>query len=129
MLTKVELEIDVPEGYEVVRYGLPKEGEVYLAACRKKPKITKAFRDYEVANKIILQPIWEWPAWLKAPWIAMDEDGMWWGYQEEPQVVKDSWESRLNWYFNLNAEWATDFTPPPYTDWTKSLRKNPHLEN
>lgn len=127
MLTKVELEIDVPEGYEVVRYGLPKEGEVYLAACRKKPKITKAFRDYEVANKIILQPIWQWPAWLKAPWIAMDEDRTWYVYEDKPHISRDTWIN-VN-QMNSIEDWAIDFTPPPCTDWTKSLRKNPHLEN
>jgi len=61
------------------------------------------------------------PDWVK--WVAMDEDGRWWGYEEEP-VIHDpdhNWSASrpLMAWKNIRS-----YTPPePVTDWRESKRR------
>ena len=67
---------------------------------------------------------WVWPAWLTAPWIAMDGNGKWFGYSKEPVDLCCTFAARVA--VQLSDPTAVNFTPPPCTDWTKSKRQNPN---
>jgi hypothetical protein len=51
--TKVEFEIELPKGYEFVRYGLPKEGEQYLSDDNN--NVFTASSDFDYALCIIVR--------------------------------------------------------------------------
>ena len=75
---------------------------------------------------IILRPVWKWPEWLTATWIAMDSDGSWCFYEEKPVIEGAVWsdvDGEVSCARHL--EWAVSFTPPQCTDWRKSLRQKP----
>lgn len=137
--TKVELEINLPEGYEFVRYGTPKKGEWFMAHAANSTAVQSKLNwvsDFESNKRFILQPVappWDWPTWLKAPWIAMDKSGEWWGYEARPTVKGSYWGKRNEDVSDPYPKyddipfWMLDFIPPTCTDWTKSLMRNPHL--
>ncbi len=106
---QVTIEVDVPEGYE---------------------GFLRPLTEYDNCYALNWRPVWQWPAWLKAEWIAMDADGVWWAYENEPNVF-----DRATWYaggskFEIDPR-AFDFTPPPSvdwkhgTDWRQSKRRRP----
>lgn len=69
---------------------------------------------------------WEWPAWLKANWIAMDGgSGDWIAFiSEDPPFIDEDgeWVVKEGDWFDLNF---LEFSPPPCEDWEQSLRRNP----
>lgn len=92
--------IDIPEGYEFVRYGVAKIGEStlyyngeitywYITSCN---------------SRIIVRKKFEWPSWLKAAAIATDKNREVWIYGEVPVKGEYSWfvengssnETRIN---------------------------------
>ena len=126
-----EIKLTAPEGYEFTgEYRQAKAGEFYAI-----PVVTfDGFHPINVERRkcdvsdtrgyyYILRPTWQWPEWLTAPYIAMDEDGNWYAYLVQPSMKSTSWCGGTCSYLGegLNA-----FTPPPCTDWQKSLRKNPN---
>jgi len=121
---KQTIEIDVPEGWEIVGYRRPQHDEFYL----KDGEIVKAYLNCLTYSAIIVKRSWEWPEWLKADWIAMDESGKWFAYSCAEPVLDDKvWargEADVCIVLNSNM---IDFNPPPCDDWKKSLRKNPRL--
>jgi len=60
------------------------------------------------------------PPWIE--WLAMDEDGGWYGYQLEPELQKKSWGARLNTSF---VYIPTLFAPAIAADWRQSLIRRP----
>lgn len=68
-----------------------------------------------------VRKVWHWPEWLTAKWIAMDEDGEWFGYEAEPLLCDCIWLARCR----MIALSLTTFVPPPCTDWRQSKRRNP----
>lgn len=120
------VEVDVPDGWEVERVGLPKNGDRYLDALGN---VDKSFGD-TTTLRVIVRPAWVWPDYLLASWIAMDADGSWWAYAVEPQVASDMcWDAPRDYRHprsRINAR-IIKFTPPPTADWKSSKRKNPNL--
>jgi hypothetical protein len=89
--------------------------------------VIEQFDEVGRGPRIIVRPAWQWPAWLKAPWIAQDRQGSWLSFNDEPLASerRDSGWDR-NEELCLNSP-HIDFTPPPCTDWRESKRKNPNL--
>jgi hypothetical protein len=129
-MAKAMVEVDLPDGWELACAYLrkPKEGEDILSGkCR--PFVAR-LRD-EDQYAVVIRQVWQWPDWLKAPWIAMNRDGEWFAHQLEPEV-------------RWNSEWISDgdrrilsgdkshvfafydFTPPHCNYWRQSKRKNPN---
>ena len=57
----------------------------------------------------------EIPAWVC--WIAQDADGIWWGYQAEPNV------SHSGWYENEVGDCVRLRDGEPNSDWLSTLNR------
>ncbi len=114
--------VKIPDGYEATgEYRPVKVGEYYLSdAARGITHQGPASADFP-----ILRRKWTWPAWLKAPYIAMDENGGWTAYNNPPYLCPGYWNAGGRHLSSLQE--MTDFTPPPCTDWRQSLTANPYL--
>lgn len=121
-MPKHTVQIDVPDGWRIAAYRSPLEGEWYL----EDGDVVQAMADF-TGHRIVLCADWRWPAWLKAGWVAMNEDGDWMAYNAPPWIDCDElfWtchkDSSIMW---LHPDYFR-FDPPPYDDWTSSLRQNP----
>lgn len=111
---KLSIELEVPYGYECVRAVLD-SGE------RLAPD-----EHLLITRRIIVigKKPWQWPEWLLAEWIAMDEDGEWWSHESEPYIDDHIWNSAEGMVL-INSKHVA-FTPPFCTDWTRSKRRNPN---
>lgn len=117
---KIEVEVDIPKGCEVVRCEST-DGTPDL-------QFGESYNTYRVDGRIwfvIYRPSWQWPEWLTAEWIARDADGEWWAFNQKPRASCGSWISEGGRYFLLSKKLVA-FTPPPCTDWRQSLRRNPN---
>ncbi len=57
----------------------------------------------------------EIPTWVC--WIAQDADGVWWGYQVEPNL------SHLSWYENEGGDSVRLGKGAPGLDWKSTLKR------
>lgn len=123
-MDKLTITLTAPKGYEFtgeIRQATKGEHYYYLfGSDRGTVAECGSFTDYKYP---ILRPTWQWPEWLTAPYIAMDEDGNWYAYLVQPSMKSTSWCGGTCSYLGegLNA-----FIPPPCTDWKQSLRRNPN---
>lgn len=82
----------IPEGYEVVRWGKPKRGELFLLDSGK---VTDAIFDFEKDHVLIVrktEPVLDVSKIrLKKGWIAQDKDGQNYLYCEKPQLCESGW--------------------------------------
>lgn len=117
----VKLDIDVPEGFEVVGCYPPKEGEYYLDADTLY-KAIKAQSNFNNA-RIVLRKKHVWPKWVKPGWISVDKDGTvnWSLYK--PTLKRDNWTYDVM-YDNL--ELFLDLPLPHFNDWTEACWKVTH---
>lgn len=130
-MAKAMVEVNIPDGFELAEPATrqPKQGEFYLLI----DGVAHQAASTNGVSAPILRPAWTWPAWLKAPWIAMGEGGAWYAFEEEPHVseVHDCWIGgkgmRIPFSSHASVFTFLDFTPPPCTDWRQSKRKNPNL--
>lgn len=121
-MPKQTVEVPVPEGWLIAAYRVPLEGEHYL----HDGEAVEALTDF-TDDRLVLVADWRWPSWLKAGWIAMDKDGQWYAYNDEP-VIDDAAE-----YWFADADYGEAlidpdmfrFDPPTCDDWRTSLRQNP----
>ena len=126
-MTKQTLELEVPEGWELTgEYRASKSEEYFLT-----PRGTVVkHRFFDEVPKIIVRQDWQWPEWLKAPWIAMDKSGDWYAFNERPVIEQ---QSSICWKPQTDSGCSTldpsmyAINLPACEDWTKSLRQNPHL--
>lgn len=112
-LTAKQLET-LGDEWEVVRVGFAKKGEMCMTV--KGDEVWEAVCDHD-DYRLVVRRKWQWPEWIKdGVWIAMDKDGKWYLYAEEPRRDESMWlgpdASRL--------EHLCDFTPPPVVDWRHS---------
>lgn len=119
---KIEIELDVPDGWELTgEFRKAEVGEYSITADEPLHKWTIPTS----SSYFIVRKKWQWPEWLKAEWIAMDRNGRWFGYDRKPDRTSQDWYGCGGLYTNLLL---TDFTPPPCDDWKQSLRRNPNAE-
>ena len=105
----VQVEVEIPDGYEL--------------ACKPINIDPVKFKDKKHTDyRLLLRPAWQWPAWLKSRWIAMDDDVGWYAFSSRPHMLNNGWGGKCEF---LDSR-LFDFTPPPCDDWTKSLRENPN---
>ena len=117
---KIEIEIHIPDGYEFVR--LDESCETRM------PESTHGAVTVHGKNQyVIVRKSWQWPEWLTAEWIAMDKDGDWMAFSCLPKKSGSWWASDDIIAITLSGG-KLAFTPPPCTDWTQSLRRNPKAE-
>jgi hypothetical protein len=126
-MAKQTLELEVPEGWELTgEYRFSRDGEHFLTSLGKVVK----HRLSDAIPRIIVRQDWQWPEWLKAPWIAMDKSGDWFAYDGKPvlgQQSSISWKPQIDSGCSILDPSMYTINLPACEDWTKSLRKNPHL--
>jgi len=61
------------------------------------------------------KPDFNIPAWVC--WIAQDADGVWWGYQVEPNL------SHISWYENEVGDCVRLGKSEQNEDWVSTLRR------
>jgi len=123
---KVQVWVDIPDGYELACAEMrpPNDREMFIS---ERGYVERFNKGVKLGPRIIIRPAWQWPNWIRAEWIAMDSDGLWWCYTVEPNIYCDEWRSCE---LAVNLETALlDFTPPHCTDWRTSKRRNPRTKN
>ena len=121
----VEVRIEIPIGWEYVGFRPAKSGEhvLYVAPGNCVASHYTSLLQSPLCC-FIVRPAWQWPSWLKARWIAMDQCGDWWAYASmEPRPFGTTWHGTDGSRIDTDI---FDFTPPPCTDWRESLRENPN---
>lgn len=124
VMDKLCVMLTAPEGYEFtgeIRQAVKGEFYYFLNGVdegRLEQPVSSTAYKYP-----ILRPKWEWPEWLKAKYIAMDQCGIWYAFDTEPRISDRSW--RGDGCYMLSTK-SIDFTSPTCTDWKQSLRKNPN---
>lgn len=126
---KIEIEIDIPEGYEFVAHRKALHGETYINNHGNISVWTggKSHGVYSIVRKT--KPPFQWPAWLKAAAIAKDESGYVCAYSIEPAFRDGYWIGKsdaivLNYtgIFNIDLSWFNSVKPE------HSLVLNPNLK-
>lgn len=124
----ITIEVDIPDGYEATgEFRLPDESrECWLsnfsAVCE--PHDGRATVH---GPRLILRKKWQWPEWIKLPYIAMQPNGDWYGFSDKPSF-QDGFRWDGHGFVYLLSPDYFDFTPPECTDWRQSLRKNPNAK-
>lgn len=122
---KIEIEIDIMAGHEFVRLHTGVHPDLEDDELVDWRELING-----VWHFVVVRPIWKWPEWLTAGWIAMDKDGRWNAFHKKPYVpdgdavewmVGDGSEN----YIALNPRYI-NFVSPQCDDWRKSLRRNPN---
>lgn len=111
--------LDFP-GYKVVRFGEPRTGETFVSGTGE---IMGCVGNTMGQPRLILEKLWDWPIWLKAKYITMDEDGTWFAYKSEPTIGPENWYTEDGVAAALTV---LDLEGPKCDDWTNSLMENPH---
>lgn len=115
---KQSCEIEIPGGWEFERFDKPKDGEHVL----HRDRVLQAAHDWD-SYAVILKPAWQWPFWLKANWLAMDEDGTWTAFMDEPKIEDDEmWGGDE--YYEVKEDFL-DCVLPVCHDWRQSKRRRP----
>lgn len=117
---KIEVEIEdgvIPDGYEVVRIGIPKCGEkVVNFGVHTVEKVRGVVQ-------IIIRDKWTpGNVSLKTGWVAMDYHGtarQWWWHETKPDYTAGVWHSTGSMMRLCSLNW----TPPPCTGPEDSLRE------
>lgn len=122
----VSVQVEIPDGHEIVGVRPPKMGEQYVY---RDAEIHSATFDWTNTPVIILRPEWQWPKELGSKFaaVAMWHGGEWFATTKVPQFSK-----QCNWWGNYEQivrlslfDW---WTPPPCTDWKQSMRRNPRVK-
>lgn len=127
-MAKQTVTVDLPEGWELADAAMrtPIPGEHYINVYgdiekESTPRMTPIYR-------VIVRKAWEWPAWLRAPWIAQWSNGNWFAFTQEP-TLRFNCPGAPNGYVGGFETWLNPdlvaFAPPPCDDWKASKRRNP----
>lgn len=121
-MSKQTIEIEVPDGWKVVGYRAPKEGEYYLAEISRETPIYAGSdfasmqliveRDPDYVDAIEVR--------LKPGWVAMDANRQVYWYGNKPSMQGDGWSANgVGGISRTTSSCDIDLG----TDWTKSLRR------
>lgn len=90
---QITIEVDVPEGYEIVEWRKPKHGDLFLhqedhslvSFYIKQIREDACDDRYNVGNRIIVHKKWIPPSWmLEGLWLYKGNQGIWWLANTEP---------------------------------------------
>ena len=109
---KVQIEIEIPDGHEIVDVCDVSKHFGGRPACFVNTVPAKPFLINGVPS--------EWPEWLTCDYVAKDKDGSPYGYIGEPKIRDSSWGDARK-HFPLFGLIAIDIPG----DWTQSKRENP----
>jgi hypothetical protein len=118
----VEIKVSIPDGYVFDSFRIPYPGDLYMVDGDVRERKCDTSIGFPC---LIVRKDWVWPDWLKAGWIAMDEDGEWYAYNYEPEPGKNVWFPVDDGDMSFLGIDLFRFDPPPCDDWKKSLRANP----
>lgn len=125
----VEIEVDIPDGYMFDSFRIPHPGDLYIVEGTVRERKCDTSIGFPC---VIVKKDWVWPDWLKAAYIAMDEDGEWYCYNKRPHMKADRWiigdGSASTNCIALDQDMLR-FSPPHCSDWTRSLRANPSYKS
>lgn len=121
----VSVKIEIPDGYELAEETTrpPRKGELYVHFYGD--RVVEALDDWPIRmenNRIIVRPSWKWPDWLLNKFVIQVPMGEWFGADGDPVAQNGYWDGLRN----VTALAKTTFSPPPCSDWRKSLRRNPN---
>ena len=122
---KIEIEVDIPDGYEFVRYGVPVDRDLLVSSAGDVVECWGCQSAVPRVPRVIVREAWQWPEWLKADYIAMDRDGDWYAHRDMPMRYERFWVTEDSMHLDIRM---FDFTPPPCDDWKQSLRVRPGVE-
>jgi len=131
MKQKIEIEVDIPDWFELVGFGQPKVGEYGLDLIDNKP--FGPFNKYDIStechkfdNIIILKkkPEYKWPDFIKSgSYLCMNQSGEWWLSTHLPSLTYYGWVTDCGCMIKTaNFNMSNPETP---SDWTKSLIRKP----
>lgn len=130
-MPKVSLTITIPDGWELDDPEMrpPLSGEHYLDSCGH---VQQATHNWNHRCRPILRrcAVWsDWPEWITAEWVAMDADGEWCLYKDEPEAneIDDWWTSDGE--FVLANRQLLEIAFPTCNDWRQSKFRNPRSTN
>lgn len=98
---KIEIDVDIPDGYELVAYREAETGEeyVYAGTVVQRRDAVRSLGKYFIVRKS--KPSFQWPAWLKAAAIAKDTSGAIIAHKSKPAFLGGTW-SGCGHYATLN---------------------------
>ena len=99
----------VPEGYEDVRFGRPKNGESLL---NTRGDVEVATSDWVGGHRLIVRKIWTPPEWLKPGWIFLNCDEWFWTSGKVVRCGDPSSGYKTNDYSLVNLSYSTNFIGP-----------------
>lgn len=122
----IEVTLDVPEGWVCVGRRPPKQGE-FILLDNGAPY--KADRDFLSVPYFIIEPDWQWPNWIKSGTFLWQNHFLDWCLsQTEPSLdYNHAWclSGKSIRVLDLLEVLNVEFSPPPCSDWKKSLRRKP----
>lgn len=134
MKQKIEIEVDIPDGYELVGFGEPKIGEFGLDLIDNavygpfnQYDITPACRKFDNTIRLKKKPEYKWPDFIKSgSYLCMNKSGNWILYfcgDYTPYPTNCVWlvdggHAIPTTNFNMSP-------PDAPSDWTKSLIRKP----
>jgi hypothetical protein len=79
-LVHIDIEVEIPEGWSFVRWGVPEAGECYaghngMGVCIP---CVDGQRDTRTKKACISKNAFKWFPWLGEGWICRDSYGIWW---------------------------------------------------
>lgn len=127
MQVEVKIKVNCPDGYEPAdvenSFRTPKIGEQYVGRTGAIYVCEFDWDDKPSHYRLIVRPVWKWPPWLKARWIACDAKCDWFCSDIRPAADSVGWVGSNSSYLNPKH---FDFIPPPCSSYRESLRENPN---
>lgn len=112
---------NIQKQYDILDHRLPRDGEDYVDSNNV---VRTAGGNHTTVSRLIVRKKFEWPEWLKANYIAMDENGSWWAFNNRPEAKHCDWAASGG-GVELDADFLDIELPTP-CDWEDSLRKRPN---
>lgn len=116
MKQQYTVEVEIPNGFEIVDYRRAEKDEYRLLTRNQKPMaITWESVEKSESNYFILKKVWEWPKWLKANFLTYDADGVAWIWETKPDWDGTEWlPGKGTDYEKVELwSWAFQFDLPP----------------
>ena len=119
-MQNITIEVEIPEGYEFVRFGTPKKDELFLSAG---PIVRTCDNpNWTYCPLVIIKKSWVRPGWMKPGWIAKNSYQEWYWFTFKPNKGNYDW-TKLN--ITNSVEIPLKFlnwVEPECFNWEESLK-------